>query len=369
MAIFFLVVFGIYFFGLLLFLVGWERSLNFPWTRADTMQTFSVIVPVRNEEKNIRALIQSVSEINYPSDKFELIIVDDHSADQTAEVAQQTLSRLSNGRVIYAEKEGKKNAITEGIECAKGEIILTTDADCKLPAALLQKLNDSFSDLHTQFVMGAVKVDPTPGFFSRLQSLEFTSLIGTAAASCGLGHPLMCNGANLAFRKDAFKRLNGYEGNLQIASGDDEFFMRKVLNLFGPGSIRFLNDDDTVVITKPQPTLRDFFRQRIRWASKWRYNTSGLAQGVAGFVFILQLSWIALLVTIIFEPANRVLVYLAMTKILLEGLFLWRVTLFLKQPFSLAGFFLLQILYPLYVALVGLLANTMSVNWKGRKII
>lgn len=369
MAIFFLIVFGIYFFVLLMFLVGWERSMNLPLSQSDTMRTISVIVPVRNEEKNINTLIQSAAKLDYPPDMFELIVVDDHSTDQTINAARQALNGLKNARLISSTGAGKKLALVAGIENAKGEIILTTDADCQLPAGLLQKVNDGFNEPRTQLVLGAVRLEGLRGLFSTMQSLEFASLIGSTAASSALGLPLLCNGANLAFRRAAFKKVNGYEGNLQIASGDDEFLMRKVQNLFGSDSIRFLNDGNAVVTTAPQQSVKDFFRQRIRWASKWKYNTSLMAQLAAVFVFVFQLSWVVLLIHNVSEPGNRVMVYLVTTKILLEGLFLWRVALFLQQRFSLVSFFLLQILYPPYVLIVGLLANVVSVNWKERNSV
>ncbi len=137
-----------------------------------------------------------------------------------------------------------------GVEKAGGEIIVTTDADCRLPIHWLQSIATSFHEGNVKMVFGGVRIKEDKSFFSKLQALEFCSLIGTGGAMAGLGIPILCNGANLAFLRSAFLEVKGYDGNLDIPSGDDEFLMRKIDRRF-PGSIRFQPSEDSVVETRP----------------------------------------------------------------------------------------------------------------------
>lgn len=352
---------------LLLLLVGWERGMASPLPEATALRTISVIVPARNEEKNLGELVRSLAEIDYPADKFQVILVDDHSTDGTLGEMQRLAASLRNGRVMVSGKEGKKSALAAAVGVASGEIVVTTDADCRVPRLLLHNINACFATGQTKLVIGPVRLNPADDIFGKCQSLELASLIGSACATAGLGAPVLCNGANLAFDRAAFLTVGGYEGNLDVSSGDDEFLMRKIQDAFGGISIRFMNSADAIVDTKPERGLVSFLRQRIRWASKWKHNTQGLAKAGALFVFLLQLSWIAIIVKLIHSP-NTVLIYLALTKVLLEGQFLWRVAGFLKVRFSFLIFLLLQIIYSPYVLFVGLVSNFVTVSWKDRPV-
>ena len=137
-------------------------------------------------------------------------------------------------------------------------------------------------------VFGGVKLEGS-SFFSALQSHEFLSLIGTGAATLWYGLPSMCNGANLAFRKAIFFEVGGYANNLHIPSGDDEFLMRKIFQLF-PEGIQFVSDSDAVVSTPASLALKEFVHQRVRWAGKWKHNVSSWNAVVAIFIFCFQLS-------------------------------------------------------------------------------
>lgn len=208
----------------------------------------SVVVAVRNEEANIQALIQSLSTVVYPEEKYEVILVSDHSSDSTVNIAQALIGNFPNMRLVElpAGKEGKKEALALGIQHARFDVIATTDADCRFSKNWLQCISYYFEDPRSKMVSGAVKLTTDGSFLSRLQGAEFISLVGSGAAAIGLGHPVMCNGANLAFRKDAFYEVQGYADNVHIASGDDEFLMRKIFRRY-PDGIRFLNFYEAVV--------------------------------------------------------------------------------------------------------------------------
>jgi poly-beta-1,6-N-acetyl-D-glucosamine synthase len=263
------------------------------------------------------------------------------------------------------ESMGKKAAISLGVEKASGEIIVTTDADCTHHPDWLQTINNQFNNPKLQLLVGSVGIQ-SKSFFSRLQAIEFSSLIGSGAALLQWNVPTMANGANLGFRRDAFLTVNGYEGNQHIASGDDEFLLRKIHQRF-PDGISFNNDEKSVAITEPQPSLAACFQQRLRWASKWKHNTSLLTKLIAVIVFLFQMGIIALLITVSICP-NRPWQIIVFSKFAIDGIFLWRVSTFLKTKFSVLPFIALEFVYPIYVIVIALLSQFVPYKWKGRKI-
>ncbi len=350
-------------------LIGWNRMLRHGHHHISQFnQSISIIVPFRNEESNLPVLIETLKGINYPQDKVEVILVDDHSTDHSLEMANKLVRNLDNYKVFVAAAEGKKNALAEGIKGSVGDVIVTTDADCQVPPAWLTAINAEFQNPDVKMVVGGVRIKPSTSFFSKLQALEFSSLIGSAAATLSLGFPTMCNGANLSYRKVTFVDVNGFQGNVHIASGDDEFLMRKIVNKFGPESLRFLSDLNSVVSTIPQVSVSDFFVQRIRWAGKWKHNSSVIVKLLAFFIFLFQFSFLTLILSFFWVGINDTLVLIVLVKILLEGFLLYRISRFLRQKINLLSFLVMQILYPIYCLLIGSLSNGLVVFWKGRVI-
>ena len=216
-------------------------------------------------------------------------------------------------------------------------------------------------------VFGCVRMEAN-SMFSSAQSLEFASLIGSGMAMASWKYPVMCNGANLAFRKSVFEEVGGYKGNLHIPSGDDEFLMRKILAVY-PNGIKPVLNTQSVVATLPNNTLKEFFQQRIRWAGKWTANNSWLSRTLALFVFCFQLTTILLPLFVTFGWIDiQTFIILILSKASLEFLFLKRVTKFLSLRWDWVAFVLLQLIYPLYVVFIGVLSNFNSFEWKGRKL-
>jgi poly-beta-1,6-N-acetyl-D-glucosamine synthase len=371
MIAYFFIMFGIYFLLVLLLISGWQLALE-KKTSGDQSQarlrTLSIIIPFRNEAVHLTQLLRSLFDQTYSAEYFEVIFVDDHSTDASASIVNSFIASQPAFKLLsLSSEEGKKKAISLGVNHAKNDIIITTDADCTMTPNWLMTINESFASEKTMMGVGPVKIVPTNSFFSQLQGMEFASLIGSGAATLSYGVPTMCNGANLSFRRKAFHEVNGYEGNFGIASGDDEFLMRKFKKEFSNG-IHFIPDSDATVVTQPLHELSDFIHQRVRWAGKWRYNDSWQTKGLAAFIFIFQLSFIMLPFFMLFGliPKNIGWILIS-TKVLLEFLFLYQVGIFLRLPWRWTSFFVLQFIYPVYVGWIGLVAHRKSFEWKGRR--
>jgi cellulose synthase/poly-beta-1,6-N-acetylglucosamine synthase-like glycosyltransferase len=345
----------------LTFWIGWKSAISKHASSGTFQDEFiSVVIPVRNEAHQIDRLLNDLARQHYSH--FQVIIVDDHSTDDSLKLLKGSV--LPQLTVVSNPGSGKKSALTAGVRFSEGQIIATTDADCSLPADWLKTINQYFANRKIAFVFGPVRLKQTASFFSALQAIEFASLIGTGAATAALGRPIICNGANLAYRKDVFEAVNGYEGNLHIPSGDDEFLMRKVQEKY-PGGVHFAQT--AVVETTASKTLHALISQRMRWASKWRYNTSAFAVLVAIFILLSQAASICCMLSLLTSVSYWAMILLFL-KAVVEAVFLLSVCSFLKIRWNWLAFTVLQVGYPIYVLGVGIASNFISYSWKDRKI-
>jgi poly-beta-1,6-N-acetyl-D-glucosamine synthase len=369
MTIFFVSIFGVYYLLTILLIVGLHRSVekNLPERLDIPYSHISIVVAFKNEESNLLSLIQSLAAQNYPKNFFEVVLVDDHSNDQSPLIVMNAIRELSNFRLIlngFADA-GKKKAITKGVRTARFQIIATTDADCIVPPNWLKRINETFYE-EPALAFGGVKILEKSSFFSKLQVMEFSSLIGSGAATHCLGVPSMCNAANLVFSKACFNKVGGYKGNLEIASGDDEFLMRKMLVNY-PHGVVFMPNQDAIVSTQPQATLAEFISQRLRWASKLPHNPSWSTKLLGWYIILFQSSYLLLLVLAFTNSISlELLLSLFAGKLLLEFIFLKQSSSFLQTKWSFTSLFALQFLYPLYTVYVGVASNFISYRWKGR---
>lgn len=226
----------------------------------------SVIIALKNEESNVHALMQSLDQLDYPKELFEIILVDDHSSDCTAEILSQY--KNESIQVYLNTQRGKKSAILTGISYAKGDWVAVTDADCLVPKSWLQALAESRMN-HTKMVLGPVFIlDRNRDFLELFQQMEFLGLQGATAGAAGVQKPISANGANMLFHKNTFNEIKPFEDNMHLNTGDDQFLMMKMASEMGPESITYCWDEYAVVRTQAVQNWRDYFKQRIRWASK-----------------------------------------------------------------------------------------------------
>lgn len=341
--------------------IGWNRAGRL--RESDTMQwenSITVVIPVRNGASTILPLLQSIRDQTLQP--REVIIVDDHSDDDLGGKLNE--SALSNIRLLLNEGSGKKQAITTGVKHSKSSIIVTTDVDCVAPAGWLKTMAAAFHSKDVSFAFGPVAIAGDDNFFAGLQAIEFASLIGSGAATAALGMPTMCNGANLAYRKTIFEAVGGYEGTFDVASGDDEHLMRKVMAI--NGKVLFVGDKQAIVRTHSIGGFLPLIFQRLRWASKWKVNSDWFSKTLAVYILSSQLTFVAAIAgAIVFTSAPLLAAVCA--KVVLEGMFLYHVCRFLNVSWNIVAFVILQLTYPFYVTLIGGASLFYTPPWKGRK--
>lgn len=357
--------------AIIYFRYGWDRIVA-PSKRRDSARTFvSILIAARNEEDKIALTIEDILNQDYPQELSELIVVDDHSTDRTAEIIASyadrgvKLLRLNENEPLNSYK---KKAITEAIKLAKGELLITTDADCRMNSRWLSTIVSFFETHDCKLISSPVVFFEEKNFFERLQTLEFLYLIGLGAATIGNKKPSTCNGANLAYRKDVFEELKGFQGIDELASGDDELFLHKVASKY-PHNIGFCKSYDALVFTHAKPNVSEFIRQRKRWASKsTRYKDKKIvALGVSIWLFNVLVVLNAVLA--FFYPSSlAVVLVLLILKGLAELYFLIPVTGFVKRRELLLYLPLLTCIHAIYIIYIGIAGNTGKYMWKGRLV-
>jgi cellulose synthase/poly-beta-1,6-N-acetylglucosamine synthase-like glycosyltransferase len=335
-------------------------------------EKISVIIPARNEEHNIARCIHSLLLQHYPRKLLEIIVVDDHSTDNTAAIVRQfegagvRLVSLSEAHLPHTAAF-KKMAIQAGIDAASGSLIVTTDADCTADPGWIKTIAAYHRATGAVFIVAPVKIKPGRRVLSVFQSIDFAILQGITAAGVHTGFHRMCNGADLAYEKEAFIAVNGFEGIDHIASGDDMLLMEKIAARY-PGRIAYLNSADAIVETLPAATWYEFFNQRIRWASKaGRYKDKRMIW-VLLLVYILNLCMAILLAGGLFN-IHWLLFFLVLAfyKCMIEWRFVKDVLQYFRLRQLMLWFPLFQPLHIIYTVLSGFLGIFGGYTWKERK--
>lgn len=352
-----------YLLGLLLIVRAWA-SLNHQQVVEVTLPV-SVLVPFRNEEQHLERLVEALNRQLYQD--FEVVFINDHSTDPSEQLLNNLLSSVGFNYQLLSltDTSGKKAALSRGVSMAKGEVILTTDADCVFEKNWISRMTSPFIDESILMASGPVKLTGK-SLFQKWQQMEFSVLIATGATGIAWEKPSMANGANLAYRKSVFESLYGFRGVDAIASGDDELLMMKVHEKY-PGSIKFVKHTDALVTTEAMASWKDFRNQRLRWAGKWRYGNRKSSVVGALAVFIFNLS-VLLLPVLGFTGslAWRQVLTFVLVRLLAElGLVLF-LSRFFRSKILMIPFLLHQILYPFYAIYFGVAANFGSFRWKGR---
>jgi cellulose synthase/poly-beta-1,6-N-acetylglucosamine synthase-like glycosyltransferase len=344
----------------------------------------SIIIPARNEEQNIKHCLDSINDQSYPKEWYEVLVVDDHSTDSTASIIQQypsnnvqliQLQQILGGNAINSYK---KKAIETAIGLSAGELIVTTDADCIVPQNWLQTIATFYRQTGAAFIAMPVCFTKPHNFLEIFQSLDFMTLQGITGASVHQRIHSMCNGANMAYTKKVFEAVNGYKGIDSIASGDDMLLMHKIYQ-HDPGKLFFLKSKAVIVQTAPMHTWRDFFNQRIRWASKAdQYND----KRIFAVLMLVYLFNVLLLLLPVLSGFNNnqfsiagyncsiftAWAMLVLFKTMVELIFLYPVARFFSKQRLLWFFPVAQPFHVFYTVIAGWLGKFGSYQWKERKV-
>ncbi len=328
--------------------------------------SFTIIVPFRNEAENLPKLLNSFSNLNYPTDLFEVILVDDSSNEKfQSTIVNYQLSIINNIRVSNSPK---KDAITTAMQHVKTNWVITTDADCIVPENWLLTFDNYIQENKVSMLAGAVSYKCENSFLHHFQQLDLTSLQGATIGSFGLGKGFMCNGANFTYTKSLFENLNGFDGNDKIASGDDVFLLQKAIEKF-PNEVHYLKAEEAIVITKPTENWKSLFYQRVRWAAKTSSYKSTFGKFLGIIVFFGNLSFvIAFFLFLLRIWHYPFFVLFAFLKFTTDFILLYKTNQFLTKT-RIKSLLLSSLLYPFFSSTVALYSLFGSYEWKDRRFV
>ncbi len=343
----------------------------------------TIVIPARNEEMFIGNCLQSIIDQTYPQNLYEVIVVDDHSTDHTVSIVQSFNQQnirciLLKDYVSEPLNAYKKKAIEIAIAQSFGNLIVTTDADCTMGKDWLQTIAGFYATNHPAFIAAPVVVNGSD-FLGIFQSLDFMTLQGITGAAVYKKIHSMCNGANLAYEKKAFYEVEGFKGIDDIASGDDMLLMHKIYQR-SPARVLFLKSSEAIVATQPMTNWKDFFNQRIRWASKADKYEDKRILVVLLLVYVFNLLLLILPITAIFKNESfnfagikpsllQCWIILVVLKTIIELFFLFPVAAFFGKKNILWWFPMAQPFHILYTVIAGWLGKFGSYRWKERKVV
>ncbi len=329
-----------------------------------TAFSVSIVIAARNEEDSIDKCMQSIAELDYPEDRFEVVIVDDHSQDRTPEMIAAFCASRKNWKYILLQEKsqelrGKKNALLHGINHSVNELIFTTDADCAVPPRWLTDMVGYFQP-EVSMVLGYSPLEKGKGFLYRM--LQFDNLFSAivSAAPTKLGYPFTSVGRNLAYRKQAYDDAGGFLALKKFRSGDDVHLTERFRYL-NTGKINFCANPTTFVNTRLVRQKREILQQQIRKNSK-ALQTSKSSVLISLLIFLYYLLMIVF--PIVWPAAMQLWIVLLGVKFFLEYIDLQRAARIFDQSDLIPFLPVMQIVYPFQIILFSLIGVFQLYRWK-----
>ena len=374
-----LVIFGLIaaaYLGLVIaFIIGFNRVPQFQLKGLAAKTTFSIVIPYRNEAENLLRLFKSLTSLNYPRDKFEIILVNDESKDNSRSIAENFKSDFTELNIRLLENKRKtgspkKDAVQSAIDISNFEYIVTTDADCIVPSKWLQFFDESIQNSASKMIAGPVGFIQETGkkkpYFQYYEEMDFMSLQASTIGSFGIDKAFMCNAANMCYEKETFLREFGFDENGRIASGDDVFLLQK-LRKKGYG-VDFIKSASAVVLTGYQTSLYGLINQRIRWASKTSSYSCVFAKFTGLIVFLMNFSLIiGTIIAFIDLIPYQFLMLVFLLKFNADFILIYKSAKFMNREPLMRHYLWSSIVYPFFTVYVAKISLFKSYEWKGRR--
>lgn len=294
-------------------------------------------------------------------------MVNDHSSDQGPSLILKQLNDfpLKISLLNLEKEEGKKAAISKGVENTRAELILTTDADCRMGVNWVHSFDEIFREEGADLITGRVDLKGNSSFLSAFQLLDQSILMGLTERYCKANRSILANGANMAFRRELFE--NHYLENRTL-SGDDVFLLY-ALKRNKNSRIIFNSSSEATITTFPKNGIADFLSQRLRWASKSRYYKDLDSIFMGGILFLTNI----ILITLFFTSLSHGIsphYFLAFLggKLFLDLTLMASSSKYLDDKRSLFWLPIYTIAYPFYSVGIALLSLLIKPKWKGRTV-
>lgn len=350
---------------------------------------FSLVIPFRDEAHNLPSLLEHLKHLDYPAQCLEIILVNDNSTDGSLKIIEDFIAhnkRLAMRCIPNERLSGspKKDAITMAINLASFDWIVTTDADCSFNQNWLSILSQHITHYAPKMVAGPVRIEQvdSPSFLNAFEQLDFLSLMGTTIGSFGMGCPFLCNGAHLAYDKNAFKEVAGFDENDHIASGDDHFLLEKFVHRF-PKQVHYLKSQQAIVTTRAQKKWASFISQRVRWAAKSTGYTYWFSKLVGVVVLLSNILISCVIIHTLFKLfytvymdipysfittlSQSLLAMSVVLKFIVDFWLIYKTAHFMQRKRYLKWYVGVSLWYPFMSCFIAFKALTTDFTWKGRR--
>lgn len=350
--------------------IGFDKVQEFKRTITSEKTTFSVIIPFRNEAKNLPKLLESISHLVYSKGLVEFIFVDDDSNDDSVDIIEIFFAKNHNNIQVIKNKRisnsPKKDAITTAIKATKSNWIITTDADCILPNNWLKTIDAFIQQNNCKMIVAPVSYSCNTSFLHQFQRLDFMSLQASTISGFGMKVPFLANGANFIYKKDVFEKVNGFEGNTAIASGDDVFLLEKFLH-FDKQKVKYLKSKDAIVQTFPVDSFSELIQQRVRWASKTA-NYKLVIGKIIGVIVLTGNTILAIapLLVLLKIMGFKTFVAFFLLKLFFDYLLLKIMAIFESKKMAFLDYLKSSIVYPYFTLLIVIKSLFSKYQWKER---
>ena len=335
-----------------------KKFIHLGTSTSKLSENVSIVIALRNEEKNLEQLIQALLNQNYNQEKIEFIFVNDRSTDNSLSILENNKVQFKHIKIITINKLekgvfGKKNALEQGIKEASSDILLFTDADCIPEKNWIENIV-SLYDNKTKSVIGNAELTPAKrnftSYFQRSEN-KFNHIV--AFLSLMFNYPLMSFGRNFSYRKTAFKAVGKFENINQSISGDDDL----LLGLFAEQNF-LIKHSNSNVISKTCDNIKSYIGQKTRHLSATRFIPIKV-QIIMALLQLLNLSFYLILLQDYY--------YLFLAKLLLDAILFSYVLGKIKLKFNILDLILWELFYPIFIILIpikGYLTKIRHIKWK-----
>jgi len=371
MIYFLFILISLIYAGFILWLTDGISNLSSPTENEYIYPETTVIVSARNEENNISNLVNALVNQSYPKELLQLIIINDRSTDQTAEILTNYEREIDNLTIVTIQETPagwapKKWALNTAINTVTTEIILQTDADCIPHNDWVKCMVQPFSSSEVGFVSGPAPLTNKSTLIDSLYELDSLAQDAFSAGGFSQGMVFSCTGRNIGYSKQAFDDVSGYENVSHFISGDDDLLLHKITG-HPSYKAQFVLSKESVVESPPPSSLEQFIHQRLRFASKgfsyYNIKTSASLRVVLPFLYVTNL--VALLSLFNFtETSHFYWMWPWIIKTMVDGIITYVFYHSIGRKWSLGTMTLLSLIHPLYIVTFGILGPFSTFEWK-----
>ncbi|MCX7862350.1 MAG: glycosyltransferase [Bacteroidales bacterium] len=326
--------------------------------------SISVLIAIRNESINIPRIFNQLNNQKYSG--FEIVMVDDHSEDNTIEIVESKKKPYLKLYSLPENIKGKKNAILYGLRQCSGEWVVLTDADTEFSHNWLETLNSHMQQADILIAPVLIRKNIALNFLNIFETIDVVAMQLLSYATVKAGMPFLASGANMAIKKDLAIELYS-RINTNICSGDDVFLLHEYLKM--NNNVMFITHSEAFVYVRPQISWKDFLKQRIRWASKVKYYRNFSAIFFSWLIFLVHfLPIIYVILSFIFDFKLMLLLIMLLAKFIIDFIFILRGFRLFQYTVKMLWYFpIVWFIYFIYISFVPIIALFSKVNWKNRK--